>query len=305
MTSRWQGKYFFLTYSQALIDKDELFAFIKSVAPVTAVIIANELHEDGSPHAHAAIRYPKRFSTTNCRRFDFNGNHPKIEICGSWPKCVNYLRKDGDFRIYDSTGPTPDNVLPTDDADYFEIAADFAPDRNAWVNYCMRNSIQYAYMRDIWLSLTEVHARAVEHTDHQLHQSRIKHPELLDLQLPPDDDMRSMCVIGPSEAGKTSWAQSIAPQPYLLATHLDDLKHLTAHIKCIIFDDMEFSHLPRTSQIHIADRLTWHSIHCRHTIAHIPAGVMKIFLGNYFPFMIDTAIDNRLLTVHLTPALCL
>lgn len=85
---------------------------------------------------------------------------------------------------------------------------------------------------------------------------------------------------------------------------MDDLIHFeSGEYDGIIFDDMDFRHLPRVAQIHILDTDDRRSIHCRYTCANIPAGTRKIFTtnedgGSIFSFP-DPALDRRCKIRHL------
>lgn len=102
-------------------------------------------------------------------------------------------------------------------------------------------------------------------------------------------------VEGPPGCGKTQYALSHFENP-LLVTHNDKLKSFDADIHDgIVFDDMDYTHWPVTSQIHLVN---WHEpadIHCRYTCAHIPAHVKKIFTCNpqHRPLSPDVALEDR------------
>lgn len=110
-----------------------------------------------------------------------------------------------------------------------------------------------------------------------------------------DDGLKSLLIHGPSGCGKTNWAKINAKKPALFVTHLDRLKDFdVSYHQSIIFDDLDFKHLPRTSQIHLVDRHNDRDIHIRYRIVHIPRGVQKIFTCNENPFIHDPAIQRRL-----------
>lgn len=91
---------------------------------------------------------------------------------------------------------------------------------------------------------------------------------------------KSVILWGEPGIGKTCFARSLLPNA-LIVTHMDDLKRFDRdEHDGIIFDDMEFKHIPRTSQIHIVDMDLPRSIHCRFECAHIPANTKKIFTTN-------------------------
>ncbi len=108
---------------------------------------------------------------------------------------------------------------------------------------------------------------------------------------------------GSSGIGKTSYAKALLPKA-LMVSHMDDLRHFKpGEHDGIIFDDMDFKHLPRTSQIHLVDTDDTRSIHCRYDVASIPAGTKKIFTtneheGNIF-LLSDSAIRRRVKVRHV------
>lgn len=85
---------------------------------------------------------------------------------------------------------------------------------------------------------------------------------------------------GASGIGKTSFLKARYPSS-LFVSHVDDLlsfdkeKH-----EAIIFDDMDFKHIPGSAQIHLVDFDDDRSIHCRYSCAFIPRGTRKFFTTN-------------------------
>jgi len=126
-------------------------------------------------------------------------------------------------------------------------------------------------------------------------------PELQSMDFPTiianaNAQWKSVVLIGRAGTGKTTAAKLFAPKPALFVTHLDILKQFKPEYhKSIIFDDCSFAHLPRETNIFLADRQDARAIHIRYGIATIPAGVFKWFTGNRFPFQTnDAAIERRI-----------
>lgn len=113
---------------------------------------------------------------------------------------------------------------------------------------------------------------------------------------------KSLILWGTAGIGKTEYAKYLLPQA-LFVSHLDDLGAFNEDYDGIIFDDMAFNHLPRTSQIHLVDMDNDRSIHIRYKVATIPAHTKKIFLTNEsmgFIFDLnDQAIQRRVEVFHL------
>lgn len=113
---------------------------------------------------------------------------------------------------------------------------------------------------------------------------------------------RATIFHGAAGIGKTEYAKYLLPNA-LFVSHLDDLGGFNEDYEGIIFDDMSFVHLPRTSQIHLVDMENDRSIHIRYKTAMIPAHTPKIFLTNEAHGMIfdlaDAAIRRRVEVYHL------
>ena len=86
-------------------------------------------------------------------------------------------------------------------------------------------------------------------------------------------------IIGPSGKGKTQLALSAFNNP-LLVSHTDNLKELTDSHDGIVFDDMNFSHWPRESVIHLTDLEETRGINVKGDVANIPAKLPRIITSN-------------------------
>lgn len=111
-------------------------------------------------------------------------------------------------------------------------------------------------------------------------------------------EIKSEVIIGLPGIGKTEYAKQHFENA-LFVTHMDDLRSFNDSYDGIIFDDMDFRHMPRCAQIHIVDFDNPRSIHCRYSVARIPAGTKKIFTCNEYPFIDDNAIERRVTVTHV------
>jgi len=114
---------------------------------------------------------------------------------------------------------------------------------------------------------------------------------------------KSIILWGKAGCGKTCFARAILPKA-LFVSHMDDLlKYDEGEHDGIIFDDMNFLHVPREAQIHIVDCEQPRSIHCRYQVANIPAMTKKIFTTNNVDGCIflsnDGAIERRIERIEL------
>lgn len=107
-------------------------------------------------------------------------------------------------------------------------------------------------------------------------------------------------------AGKTQFALAHFTSP-LVVRHIDTLKCFVPGVHDgLVFDDMNFTHWPRESQIHLLDMEVDSDINVKHETSYIPAGTKRIFCTNVDDgaifFLGDGAIDRRIVvTSFLAP----
>lgn len=104
----------------------------------------------------------------------------------------------------------------------------------------------------------------------------------------------SQVFVGPSGCGKTSFARALLPRA-LFVRHKDKLaEYDTNEHDGIIFDDMCFTNIHRTHQIHLVDNDHDTTVHIRYVTADIPKNTKKIFTSNVREvFNDDPAINRR------------
>jgi len=159
-----------------------------------------------------------------------------------------------------------------------------------WIEFCIQEKIPYAYMDTLW---EHCHAESPSTITEDTPKNETMLQCLAEFNW-VDDNQLSLVLQGPPGCGKTNWAKIHAKKPSLFISHLDRLRDFKiGYHQSIIFDDLDFKHLPRTSQIHLVDRENPRDIHVRYRVAHIPAGVQKIFTCNEEPFVRDDAIKRR------------
>lgn len=107
----------------------------------------------------------------------------------------------------------------------------------------------------------------------------------------------SFILIGLPGCGKSQYAMAHFKKP-LWVNHMDDLGDFSDKLyDGIIFDDMDFLHLPRTTQIHLVDWAQPRNIHIRYKVAKIPKHTPKIFTCNDMCMDIDDEAILRRVTV--------
>ena len=248
-------------------------------------VVAIERHQSGEHHVHAVAKFGRKLDSTDCKLFDVFGVHPNIQSARSYGACVAYCKKDANF--LEETLPESESVSAAITINHFDLARDLTFEE--WVNYCIDMKIAYGYCDRIWKEVNNISVCTISDSD-------IIVGSLCDsLSTLTPILTKSMVLIGQPGCGKTTWAKLHAPKPCLFVTHFDVLREFKDH-KSIIFDDMDFKHLPRTSQIHLVDMENTRAVHRRYGITIVPANTFKIFTANEFPFMEDPAIRRRINT---------
>jgi len=279
MPSFYNGKRFFLTYPQCAESKESLLEFLQGKAPVRSFVIAHELHKDQGSHLHACVEF-KDLQRRSVDWLDFKGKHPNKQDPRKWAACQKYTKKDGDY--IESDQRELEGSLE-------EIVA-LASSESEWMQYCVDNKITFQYARWYWDRYADQDI-SVTTNDHEGVICESLKSLIFDAT-----SRKALVLKGPSGCGKTTWAKMNAPKPALFVSHIDQLKKfLSGYHKSIIFDDVSFTHFPRTAQIHLLDFDNSRAIHCRHSTATIPAGIHKIFTCNDWPVTRgDPAIERRM-----------
>lgn len=105
-------------------------------------------------------------------------------------------------------------------------------------------------------------------------------------------------IYGPSGCGKTSFCLAVFPKA-LVVSHMDQLRDFSSEKhEAIIFDDMSFTHMPRTAQIHLTDQDLERAIHIRYGVAVIPPNTVKVFTSNIRDIFEDDPAINRRVQYH-------
>lgn len=247
--------------------------------------VAIELHRNGEHHVHACAKFSRKLDSRSADVFDVFGVHPNIQSARCYSAVLAYCKKDANF--VEETVQQSES-LPSLAINHFDLAREF-DSFEAWVNYCIDMKIPYGYCDRIWKEIKNISVCTISEHD-IIVGSMSQSLETLSLHT-----SKSIVLVGSPGCGKTTWAKINAPKPALFVTHFDVLREFKDH-KCIIFDDMDFKHLPRTSQIHLVDMENTRAVHRRYGITIVPAGTLKIFTANEFPFIEDPAIQRRINT---------
>jgi len=291
MPSFYNGKRFFLTYPQCEESKEALLCFLACTADIKYYLIAKELHQDGKPHLHCCVEF-KNTERHGVDWLDFNGKHPNKQDPRSWAACQTYCKKDGDY-IETTSDQDISIVKEKSELGLLSLCANFDTEEE-WYSYCVESKIPYKFAEFFWV---RAHGDFATVLEEEVEGTMVA--ELLSLDFIQDG--KCLILIGDSGTGKTTWAKKVVPKPALFVSHIDELKsfRIGFHVS-IIFDDVDFNHYPRTSQIAIVDFDNPRAIHCRHAVARIPPGIFKVFTANTDPLALtDEAIRRRCRVIRM------
>jgi len=271
-----------LTYSQSNeLTKEDILHTLEERLPPFNYAIGYELHNDGGNHVHALLKAKVgKFDTKDPTIFDVNTGeeqfHPNIQPVkrgkAHFDRAHEYVEKE--------------------DLDHYCTF----PHRLTWSEILEHSScyeeyidlVKKNYPRDWALNLQrlEYGARKLFPTDDPdtIPESYVVDYEHDDIQVEPNFS-KTIVIIGQPGCGKTTWAKKHAPKPALFLRHLDVLSQIKPEHKSIIFDDLDFNHLPVSTQKYLVDYENICHIHCRYRVAKIPKGVVRIITGNEYPFV--------------------
>lgn len=97
MFFRFSARHLFATFPKCDVAKEVALERIVRLYPVEWALVGRELHEDGTPHLHAVIRFSRVYTTSDANHFDAIGDgHGNYQSARSIKRCIAYCSKDGD-----------------------------------------------------------------------------------------------------------------------------------------------------------------------------------------------------------------
>lgn len=258
---------------------------VESHDDVAFLSFGREVGENGTPHLQGHLELHRRLRLNQVK--SILGQRAHLEVRrGTFEEAQEYCQKDGDFETFGervSKGPGKRTDLDR----LAEAIRDGGSKRELAVTFG-KEFIKYRKGIDQYYDLFACRRFQIFHGPF-----RWAHNISTDV---------STIFWGNAGIGKTEYAKYLLPNA-LFVSHLDDLGGFNDQYDGIIFDDMCFTHLPRSSQIHLVDMENERSIHIRYKTATIPAHSKKIFLTNVnlgFIFdLADPAIARRVIVFHL------
>lgn len=283
MPFRIATKDFSLTYPKCDIPKEDLLEHLQKEKHVQYICIAEEKHQDQTNHLHAQVIFKRRKDIKRHDYFDFRGSHCNIQATANSEAWNNYIKQDGNFIEF---GEKEKHL------DLYQLAR--TTDHDAYFEHCRKEKIAFQYAQEAWR-----HCQQVDCTIYEGSIIEGKYDPTLnwhDTKIP----FKTTVIIGPTGMGKTVFAKTKATKPCLFVSHMDDLRQYNQNLhKSIIFDDMSFTHIPVTGQIHLCDLFEARSIHIRYGIARLPKGTERWITCNSMPLADHEAIRRRINLINL------
>lgn len=278
----------FLTYSDVCdcLTKESVFFAIDERYPVKSYCIGEEIHPStGGRHFHAVFEFQRKLNSIDVTLFDVPCEHaqvhPNIQTvkrgAAQWERCVEYCCKD-DPNPYTNiqAKPTWGELVESarDSEDFMGLVRTHYP-RDFCLNFCRLEAMAKKVFRTSGINTIE----------NYLPPFSITMPPELTLFVPLPGS--STIVVGRPGCGKTTWAKLTAPKPALFIRHLDSLSDLQPWHQSIVFDDLDFKHLPPPTQKFLVDTADVAEIHIRYRVARIPPGLTRIITANEYPFITE------------------
>lgn len=283
---RLTGKKLFLTFAQCQGTKEDLLKFLYTKVSVVLYIIAKELHKDGGSHFHCYLELNKCCDIKNARFFDWNGFHPNFEIAKSPSAVQRYCKKDSDY-ITNMVFGTAERARELAKRGEIEDA----------LRLIMEEQPREILNLERWKKGFKIVARLSS-------KSTILKSDFKFLRVAGidkwDRTKKALVLWGPSCLGKTQYAKQLFKNP-LFVRHTDKLKQFCSYKHDgIIFDDMNFSHWPRESCIHLLDLDEDADINVKCSMVTIPAGTPRVITTNNQPSDIFSAFDKAIRRRHVS-----
>lgn len=304
-TFRFAAERVLLTYSQTgELTKEEIFYTLSERFHVDLHCLGQEHHEDDGWHIHVLLKFKGKLNRRGNDIFDiFDGtrnHHPNIRPVkrgkANWEKAHEYVEKEDPCPLCNIQKKLTWQEIGAKAATAEEfldlIKANYPKDY-----YTNLQRYEYAARKEYGKCVNTIAEDWVPQYEHSVPG------ELARLEEEENPFAKTLVIVGPAGCGKTTWAKEHAPKPTLFVRHLDSLARFRPEHRSIIFDDLDFKHLPPSTQKYLVDYENLAEVHIRYNVARIPAGVPRIFTANEYPFTNDDvhgpAINRRVNKIYL------
>lgn len=238
---RLNARNIFLTYPQCPLSKETLLEELKKIKAPDYYVIAEELHEDGSPHLHALLRYNKPIDIKRQDYFDIQGHHPNMQTARQPEKVREYVKKDGTYLEHWAEKKDMAEIL--NEAETPSQFLDLVKENYAEKYVFNLEKVEYAanklFQRPPSPYLPNPNQGGLTLTPGM--------EAWLNLEFPKQDRPLSLWLCGPSRTGKTTWARSLGTHIYWSGSFILDTFNESAQY--LVLDDIPFEYVPSKKQL--------------------------------------------------------
>lgn len=271
--------------SNPIPSKEALLEVLQNVSsiPIAKYIIAVEKHESGKLHYHCFLHYEKKIDVTGERAWDAFGVHPNV-LKGTPKKYwEDYCAKDKDYI----------SNYYVEKVSKYKAALEASSVTEGLEIIAEHHSRDYLLQRDRIKRNLEEHHLATRTTAPKItHETWSAYGRELRGSIPMIWNRKAIVICGPTNLGKTALAMGLSTQPYLVS-HMDQLRTIPFGTTHLVLDDMSFSHLPRSTILHLMDLEHDRTIHARYAAAVLASGLPRIFTTNLTNFLGSENEMNR------------
>lgn len=297
-----RGKSFFLTYPKCSMTKEEVLLDLKERdLEMDEYVIAEEVHEDGTPHLHVYLKLKENLEvvttdfwdmgeTKEKRYVNYHGNYQTVR---SNRAVMKYCQKESNYlamgvKIQKKTTTYEDFMTSAKEGNLEEAISKLETGGERTIRDRILYDKQLMNILKIW-------------------QPKVPHPQARNLEdfepIFEWDRSKVLILYGETNCGKTTLAISLLPYA-TLTRHLDLLaREKITKEGGFIMDDMSIKHLHDEAQIAILDTAFATQIHVRYQVAEIPMDTPRIITTNKHPGDIvniwNPAIARRIQTVQV------
>lgn len=213
-----QSKSWFLTYPKCPLSKEEGMQLLKAKLAgktIRGIVVAAELHKDGTNHLHAYILLAVALNCRNARYWDIGAHHGNYQKARDINAVVQYIKKDG-------------NILEEGDISWAEKVDAKKDHRRALTKAIIDGSMTIPQAVDE--GLLNLHDLEKVNRGHTLYRQ-------LKLTALTTSDTRGIWIYGPPGTGKTHMVRTSEPHLYLKAQN----KWWDGYIDqpAVLIDDMD------------------------------------------------------------------
>lgn len=306
---------------------DSLKAINLGMARVASYVVSRELHESGTAHYHAYVKYTSRLNVRDMRKWDVLGVHPCIKTVNDWKGWVRYVIKDGDF-VSDGVDMASLTEMSKKDkssawAKAIALTTETCKAQDA-IELLMKAQPQQWLVNSTRIAAT-LNGIAIESRKRKfplpVKTTRwIKEVEEIDVSKPSgcemsEDLVATHILVGSTGIGKTEAAKYLLRKTYgddcriLFVNHAEDFKGQEGLFDAFVWDEACFNtpqganKMPWSREQQIA--ICGHDMHprtlvTRHSNVVIPPMTPRVFTCNFLSRCVDMndpAIDRRVV-VH-------